>query len=124
MLGSIRKAAVSTLAAGLLLAGASISEIRADTVPSVEAPPAFQPVDANGVNLENGMFETDAPVLSIGPADGGLSYRRVLANSGTTVQWRDNFEGKVVRHCGFEIPGGCTTNTYYSVAVSGLAYVA
>jgi hypothetical protein len=43
-------------------------------------PPVFNNVDENGVDLATGNFEFSAPVISIGPADGGLSFNATTTN--------------------------------------------
>ncbi len=40
----------------------------------IPPPEPFQPVDANGVNLQTGNFLVSSPTIAIGPKQGGLSY--------------------------------------------------
>jgi YD repeat-containing protein len=78
--GGVGKTALSR---GLLLSTILISGFASSAQAQQAAllpPPVFDNVDENGVDLATGNFEFSAPVISIGPEDGGLSYNASTTN--------------------------------------------
>ena len=69
--------------------GGSVAVGQSGTTPNT-APPVFQNVDANGVDLATRRFNFDQRLLSIGPGEPhGLSYARYWNGD----NWRDNLVG-------------------------------
>ena len=92
---------------------------------ALPAPPTRQAIDQNGVNLLTGSFSEPAPAISVGPAGGGLAYRRTMTDIGV---WTDNFSGIVLQLCVIPTtPSGydCADNTpFYNVSLGdGPPYV-
>lgn len=56
----------------LLLAGPQ--PVRAQTPDAAIAPPTYKAIDVNGVDLVSGTLGVQTPSISIGPADGGLTF--------------------------------------------------
>src|SRR5688572_27463763 len=65
----------SAACACLLATTAIASPVFAQTVPP---PPVRQSIDGNGVDLFLGTMNVDAPALTIGGADNGLSYYKLM----------------------------------------------
>jgi RHS repeat-associated protein len=83
----------------------------------IPPPETYNPVDGNGVNVFSGALEVPAPVISIGPTEGGLSFRRWWDTGLNTYDadnaWRDNITSRIVRDY--------DDNELYSVTVLGQA---
>lgn len=80
-------------------------------------PSTFNTVDANSIDLASGMPSFRSPTLSIGPAEGGLTFSR-YSDSG---EWRDDAGGRVDR-----VQGTGETNdgfVIYRVTVMGKTIV-
>lgn len=80
------------LAAAIILAFAGMA--RAQT-PNIPPPAPYSPVDARGINLFSGEFTYASPSISVGTAEGGLSY---TATYDTAINyWRHSVWGGVHR---------------------------
>jgi len=84
----------------------------------MQPPASFQPVDANGVNLQSGGLVISTPAISIGPKVGGLSYLRSYDTSANDVNyiWRDSTYGGVMK---WPVIGDDADHPWYTVTVMG-----
>ena len=103
------------LALGLALALPTGQALAQSQIPP---PEAYNPTDANGVNLTSGSYSFSTTPISIGPKNGGLTYVRTLDSS--VYDWRDNMAGMVNR-APFFGPG--TKTPWYTVTMLGSSTV-
>ena len=84
----------------------------------IPPPASFNPVDANGVNLQTGGLEASTPTISIGPKDGGLSYSRSYDSSTGDVNfpWRDSTAGGLAK---WPVIGEDADHPWYTATVMG-----
>jgi hypothetical protein len=90
----------------------------------IPAPPVRQNVDANGVDVLHGSFNSSVTDVSIGPASAhGLSYTRYWSGSG----WRDSMVGTVSGSGAspvVSVGGTSETFTRITAGTSGWTYTA
>ena len=65
---------------------------RAQEATLTAPPPVRLPIDAHGVDVVNGQYTFNLPLVSVGtPGAGGLEYHRTLIGGG----WRDSYVGTI-----------------------------
>lgn len=99
---------------GLPTLGLSVALAVSAAAQSISPPNSYEPVDANGVDLASGSFSISTSTISIGPTQGGLSYR--ASSAAGTNAWRHSTAGGVDRR---PLTGTGAAHPVYTVTVMG-----